>query len=164
MLSTIFQNILQSIDKMRIPMFNLIIGTIIRLVSCYILMGIPGINIYGIGISSTVTFAFLMFANYYFVKRFSGVKIQWMKSIIIPLIASLVMGGICWLVYWPINAVIGNKIAVALAVIAAVVVYVLFLFVFRIVSEDELLSIPGGKLLIPLYRKLSPSGRKRRKK
>lgn len=96
MLSNTFQSILQSIDRMRIPLINLALASILRIGSCVILLGIPSINIYGIGLSSLLTFAVLTVANYVFVKKLTGSRIHWMHTVIKPAISSGIMGLAAW--------------------------------------------------------------------
>lgn len=154
MLSNIFQSILQSIDRFRVPLVNLAFASIIRFASCWIFLAIPGINIYGIGLSSLITFVVLSVVNYLFVKKFTGVRIQWVQTVLKPAISSAVMGLATWLIYTPVRMFLGNFVALVLAVVVAVVVYGFIMILTGGIGQEEMSLLPGQKLIRPVYKKI----------
>lgn len=155
MLSNTFQSILQAIDKFRVPLVTLAFGTVIFFITGWVSMAIPSINIYGMGLSFMVTFIYLTIANYRCVKKFTGVRISWMSTVIMPGLSSLVMGLATWLVYNVCHPFIGNVLSLILAMITAVVVYAFVMILTGALGEEELAFLPGQKYIMPVYKKIS---------
>lgn len=154
MLSNIFQSILQSIDHFRVPLITLGLGIIVFSVTGWIAMSIPAINIYGMGLDYMLTFIYLTVANYICVKRFTGVRISWHRTVVKPLIATAVMGVVTSLVYRCLLGVIGNFLAMIIAFAAAVAVYAVMIILTGAISDEEIAVLPGHRRIVPLYRKL----------
>lgn len=160
MLSNIFQSILQSINRMRVPLINLALAAIIRIGSCWIFLAIPAINIYGIGLSSLITFVLLTVANYLFVKRFTGVRIHWGQTVIKPLVSSAIMGLVTWGTYTAIRALLGNVAGLLVSMVASIAVYAFVMLLTGGIGAEELSALPGQNFIMPVYKKVE--GLKRR--
>lgn len=117
-------------------------------------MSIPAINIYGMGLDYMLTFIYLTVANYICVKRFTGVRISWHRTVVKPLIATAVMGVVTSLVYRCLLGVIGNFLAMIIAFAAAVAVYAVMIILTGAISDEEIAVLPGHRRIVPLYRKL----------
>ncbi len=155
MLSNTFQSMLQSIDRFRIPLFNLGIAMILRFITGWIFLAIPFFNIQGIVVSTLITFIYLTVANYMAVKRYAGVKIHWLHDLFKPLVSALVMGLATHFLYQATVAVVGIFWALILAVLVAVVVYSLVMVMIKGITEEELAYFPGSGKLIGLYQRLT---------
>lgn len=163
MLSNTFQSILQSIDRFRVPLINLGAAVIIRFLTAYIFMAIPALNIYGIVLSNIITFAFLTVVNYYFVKEFTKIKMDWKKAAAKPLFASVIMAfavvGVYTLLKLPLGDFIYTRIGAFLAIIVGLVVgigsYGIIMILIGGISEEEIAFIPMGGRVLPVYRRLS---------
>ena len=78
-----------------------------------------------------------------------------MKTFVIPLISSAVMGLATFLVYRGIHTLLkSNIVATVVAIIVAVVVYAVVLLLLKGLDEDEILRFPKGAMLVQLAKRL----------
>ena len=155
MLSNIFQSILQSVDKMKIPLINLGVVSIIRIASSWFFLAIPQINIYGLGLSTFLTFFALGVLNYIYVKKYTGVQIEWLNVVGKPLIASIIMGMITWGIYTLVEMILGNFMAIVFSVMVGMVVYGFVMIFIGGIGEDELSALPASGRIRPIFNKIT---------
>lgn len=162
MLSNIFQSILQSVDKFKIPLINLAIAIVIRFITGWIFLAIPQLNIYGIVLSTTITFLYLTISNYICVKYFTHFQMDMKQTVLKPLISAGIMGIFTWLIFCGsdkimekiVGAFAGNMISVLIAVFFSVLIYGFLMILTGGVTEEELALLPGQKYIEPIYRKI----------
>lgn len=95
--SQICAAVLQSADKITLPFFFAFIGAVIKLALSYLLVGNPDFNIYGSAISSNIAYFIIMLLNLIAVKRCLSLKFDFKSIIIKPLLASLAMCAVIYL-------------------------------------------------------------------
>ncbi|MBQ0004675.1 MAG: polysaccharide biosynthesis C-terminal domain-containing protein [Clostridiales bacterium] len=150
-----FSTTLQAVGKMVLPVFNLFIGAIVKIVLSYILVGIPALNINGAAIGSVSAYLVAGLLNYRAMKKYAGAKIDLIGTFVRPLIASGIMGVATYLVYKVGMIVIGrNSIATLLAIVVAVVVYFFMIFITKTMNREDALMLPGGRRIVKLSDKL----------
>ncbi len=153
-LSTLTTGVLQGIGKMKIPLVNTAVALVIHIAVLYASLRFTGTNIYGVIAANTV-FAFIVCVlNGVAVKRYLHYRQEIVKTFLVPLLSSVVMGAAAWGVHTVLAGLIGNTLATILAIIAGAAVYFILLIRLRGVSERELASFPKGDLLVDLARKL----------
>ena len=78
-----------------------------------------------------------------------------MKTFVLPLLASVVMGVAAFGVYKGLYCLIQiNVIALFAAIFVAVIVYFIVVIKCRALSEEELLTVPKGRMLVRMLRKV----------
>ncbi|KNZ43212.1 putative polysaccharide biosynthesis protein [Acetobacterium bakii] len=155
MLSNTFQSILQSIDRFRVPLINLGVAIIIRFVTGWIFLAIPAINIYGIVISSIITFAYLTVANFLSVRRFTGVEIDFFHTLIKPLFAALIMGLATSIVFKGVSSFAGIFLGLLVAMAVGVCVYGVIMILIKGITEEEIGYLPGNRYLMVVYDRIN---------
>lgn len=155
MLSNTFQSILQSIDRFRVPLINLGVAIVLRFVTGWIFLAIPAINIYGIVISSIITFAYLTVANFLSVRRFTGVKIDFFHTLVKPLFASLIMGLMTYIVFTGVQGFAGTFIALVISFVVAVCVYGIIMVFIKGITEEEIGYFPGNQYLLAVFDRIN---------
>lgn len=154
MLTTTLQGILQGINRLILPIKNLLIGAVIKVVINYILVGIPTVNINGAAIGSIVGYGIAAFLNYKSVQRYTKVKINVAQTIIKPIIAALAMGISVLLIYNNVYQILGNSISTLLAIAFGALIYFIVLLLIGGITAKEMRMIPGVNKLIPVLTKL----------
>lgn len=149
--------VLQGVGKQMLPVRNLFIGVIIKVILTYILTGIPQINVKGTAFATVVAYVVATVLNIIAVKKYTGVSFGIGITYIRPLIASLVMGAAAVGGYKLFFMILGHSsLATLLAVMLAVVVYAAMIFIVGAVTIEELDSFPKGdkikKLVMKIYR------------
>lgn len=119
--------ILQGLGRQRIPMYTLVAGVGCKILLNYVLVGTPGINIHGGPIASIVCYSVSMIPNLVMCIRTIHMKFDWKGWLLLPGLATAVMGVIVWLMrtLLPMTRLltiveIGVGVAVYLAVALAV--------------------------------------------
>lgn len=90
-------SILQGLHKQRLPMYTLVAGVACKILLNYLLIGTPGINIYGGPIASIVCYTVSMVPNLYFVCKHGHLRFNWMGWVVRPGLATAAMGVVVWL-------------------------------------------------------------------
>ena len=145
---------LQGIGKMNLPVINLFIGALVKVVLTFVLVGIPALNVNGAGISSVCAYLTAGILNYRALRKYADVKLNLGSVFIRPLIASLIMGagafGVYKLVFMLTSS---NAISTLLAIIIAVVIYFAAVFMTGALTKEEVALIPKGDLIYRIAQK-----------
>ena len=157
-LSTLSNGILQGIDKMTIPVKNALIALVAHVVLLFVLMEVFHLHIYAVIIANAFYALMMCFLNQSAVLKFSGASIDIRRVVLAPLEASCIMGVIAYLMYHMFDALfvmitserMANFFACIIAILIAIIVYFIALFLFRGVDEETLLKFPGGRKLCDL--------------
>ena len=151
-------NMLQAIGKQNIPLYNIFVGALLKIIVNFTLVGIPEINIKGAPIGTTVCYFYICIANLFFYIKFSKVKINFYKTLIKPIIAALLCGISANTVYYFISARFSFMISTVLAVGCAVIVYVLAVLLLKILTKDDVLMLPKGEKILKVLEKIKMIG------
>ena len=148
--------VLQGSGKIWVPVVSVTIGGIIKLVTNYVLVGTPGININGAPIGTCLCYGTIMVLNLIYI-RLRIVKFSPVKVFIKPLAASAVMGVFAWLIYKPLSAVFSggfmmSAVAVLVTVGLSAVIYALMLIAFKALPKEDVLMLPKGKKIAALLK------------
>lgn len=77
-----------------------------------------------------------------------------MRTFVIPIVSSVIMGLSCWLLYPYLEKPLGFRWAAVLCIVLAVLIYGLFILILRGITEEELRTFPKGRLLVRILKKL----------
>ena len=146
---------LQAVGKEVVPLKNIAVGAVLKIVTNYILVGTPQINIYGVPIGTTACYLYIFAANLYCLLKHTGVKPDFYSILIKPLFAGAVCGVSAFAVYQVIFALLKrNLFATAGAIIAAAAVYLVALGVFRVLESEDILTLPKGDKILKICKKV----------
>ena len=142
---------LQGIGKMVLPVVNLSIGAVIKIFMSFVLVGIPALNIKGAAIGTVTAYLTAGLLNYLCLRKYADISLD-LKSIFIkPLLAALVMGAAAIGVYKVMFIIHpSNTISTGVAILAAVAVYFVMVFVTGAVTREELELVPKGDMIYRL--------------
>ena len=143
---------LQAVGRENIPVRNMIVGGIIKIVVNYTLVGMPEININGAPIGSNLCYITILFMNIYSIKKEIGVKFGIVQTVVKPVLSVAVMALVALFVYSG-TAFLGNTLATVLSIGFAGVSYLIMLFVLGAISKDDMEMIPRSEKLVPLMEK-----------
>ncbi|NCE63495.1 polysaccharide biosynthesis protein [Pseudoflavonifractor sp. 524-17] len=147
--------ILQANGMVNLPVLNVIIGGIIKVVVNYLLVGNYDINIKGAPVGTLCCFAFVSAMDLFIIHRVIPAPPRFIKVFAKPVLASMLMGGSAWACYGLLARVLGgtgpadlttlgNAIATACAIGAGVVVYLVLVLALRVISKEDLDLMPKG--------------------
>lgn len=98
--------ILQSIGKLYAVIFSLMLGILVKIISNYILVAIPSINILGAIVGNMLCFIIPLILNHYVMRKSLRIKVNMIRHMIKPAIASAFMGFMAYIVYFYTNILI----------------------------------------------------------
>ena len=143
--------ILQGAGKQHIPVINLFIGGVVKVVLMLTLMRNPAIEIQGAAISTTACYIVAGVLDAIYLIRFTKLKLNVMNTFMKPIVASLVMGGAAYFSYGLIfEKLASNTIATAGAILIGVALYLAGILWMQMFTKEDLAFIPGGSLLAKL--------------
>lgn len=146
---------LQGIGKQHIPVINLCIGVIVKFIVTWYLTSVPTVNVKGAAIGSAIAYFIAMALDLMAVKKYSGVRFRAGITVIKPMISSLVMGVIVFVLYKLTYNVFGsNTISTMISILAGIIVYGIMILKMKAVEREELMSISAGRKLAVICDKL----------
>lgn len=153
-LSTITNAMLQGVNRMTIPIRNAAISLVIHLVALFIMLVAFKMIIFAV-IGGTIVFSFSMCVlNQRALHREIGYKQEKMKTFVIPLMASIIMGVVALISQMILEIILPPKIATVLTLFVAVIVYGVALLLLGGLTEEEILAMPKGHLLVKVLKKV----------
>lgn len=148
--------VLQAVNRQMVPVRNLFIGIVFKVILTYILTGIPEINVKGTAFATVVAYVVATVLNIIAVKKYTGVDFAVGITYVRPLIATLVMGASAIGSYKLFFKLLQhNSLATLAAVLVAVVVYAVMIFLVGAISMEELDAFPKGDKIKKIIQKFS---------
>ena len=147
--------VMQGLGRVNIPVVNLLIGAVVKLVISFILLGVPEINIMGATIGTIACYAVAGILNTYRMVRITRLKFNVKEYIIKPVVATGFMTAAAYFSYSLAAHFMGRTTSLLIALLAAVIVYVLVLLLIKALSRDDLRFLPGGGKLERLLDRFS---------
>ena len=146
-------NMLQAIGKQWVPVRNIAVGAVIKIIVNFILVGIPQINIIGAPIGTLCCYIYIALGNMICIIKYSKVKPKVFGVLFKPLIAALLCGVAAFFTNLLLAGNIPSKLSTVVAIMVAAVVYVVMLIVLRAITEEDVLAFPKGEKLASLLKK-----------
>ena len=149
--------ILQTYGKVRIPIYTVVAGGVVKIVMNYILVGTPEINIHGAPISTLCCYVVIALLNLFFVWKYSPTKPRYFQLFFKPAVATALMGGGAWATHGLVSRALSghsaygaNAAATLCGILAGVIVYAILVVALRILRAEDLKTVPHGAKLAKL--------------
>lgn len=150
---------LQGLGKIFVPATALTIGVLLKLILNYILVPIPT-DVFPLGGAVGAAFAtdvchITAFCIVFTVLRKTvDLKLSFSKMVIKPLLASGMMAIVSYGTYMILSGIIAPRMATIIALVVAVIVYVLSILVLRVFNEEDIQMLPYGTKIYGILLKL----------
>lgn len=138
---------LQGLGKPIIPVINLFIGAVAKLILTYTLTAIPSINIRGAAISTVVAYGIAAILDLVMVRIVSKTKFKYMDIFIKPLISSIGMAITVKISYTNLLNLLGSSMSTIIAVVIGIIVYVILLILTGTITNEDILLMPKGDII-----------------
>lgn len=150
---------LQGLGKVMVPAAALTIGVLCKLILNLILVPIstevcPLGGAAGAAFATDVCHIVAFCIVFAVLKRTVNLKLKFSKMVIKPIIASAMMAVVSYGTYILLNGIIAQNMATIIALIVAVIVYVLSILVLRIFNEEDILMLPYGQKIYAVLVKV----------
>ena len=147
-------NMLQAIGKQKIPVRNIIIGAIIKIVVNFIMVGIPELNIHGASIGTLLCYLYMFLMNFLALCKYTRLFPDLRATFFKPLLAGVFCAAAAWASNGMLNRVVSQKASTVLAIGIAAIVYLISLILLRVLTKDDILMLPKGKKIAKTLEKL----------
>jgi stage V sporulation protein B len=130
-------SILQGLNAYKRPVAHLGIGAVVKIVSAYILIGVPTLHVKGAAISTLLAYAVAALLNLILLYRMRPPKLQDLKKLLGALIANALMIVTALTVYQMLSQKLGMRSDLLISIMAAVVVYFAAIILMRVVTKKD---------------------------
>ena len=144
---------LQGMGRQSWPVWSLLAGGILKVVSNYIFLSMPKVNILGASISNVVCYGVAGILDMVLVLRLTGLRVRIWNMFLKPLACSLAMGAAVYFAYLGLHAIRPGMITTIASVLVGVGVYFVMAMMTELFTAEELDSIPGGGRIKRFLRK-----------
>ena len=136
--------VLQGAGHPGIPLFSLALGAIVKIVISILLIRVPSININGAAIGTAACYGIAALLNVGFVFKHTRPSIRPISGVLMPVFSAAVMGAAVVALHHAVLPALGSTKAALLCIAAAVIVYVVMLFLTKAIRKEDMEYIPGG--------------------
>lgn len=135
--------ILQGAGHQFVPLFNLLIGAVVKVVLSIVL--IEKIGVQGAAIGTAACYGIAALLNTVSMIRYTKPKVHMVSGLLMPLLASAAMGMVAYFLYNYLAVSMDNIKAVLISIVAAVIVYFGVLVITGGLRKSDLMEIKGSK-------------------
>ena len=143
---------LQGLGKANIPLIAAIVGLIIKIILNIILIKNPQIGINGAAISSIVNNIVVCIIEFIALNKTIKIEFKPSKYFIKPLLITFFMGISSYKLYILLIKYFEFKFSIILSLVFAVLIYITFIVIFKVFDENEIILLPGGKIILKMLQ------------
>ena len=152
-ITTVTTAIMQAHNRPWLPMLNMLIGGIVKVIVNYILVGNPSIGILGAPIGTLACFTVYMVLNVFTMHRVMSEPPKLLRAMWKSGIAAVVMGVAAYGTYFVLPKFIANVTLCCLGAIGvAVVVYALMVILLKVITYDDCMLLPKGEKIAKILK------------
>jgi len=146
---------LQGLGKVRVPAIALGCGVIVKLLTNILLIPIEGIYENGAAIGSVLCHIVSFTIVYNVLKNTVKLDFSIFKMMIKPAIATLIMAVVSYFSYMVCLKIgVYGSLATIIAIVIAIIIYAIMVVVLKILSKEDILSLPKGEKIYKILNKL----------
>ncbi len=150
--------ILQGMGKVHIPVINLVIGIIVKILMNVILIPISSLNMFAVPIGTVTCYAIAAILDLFFVFKYTKTKLN-LLEMLRPVGASVLMGGAIYLLKYIFASQLAfggtmAKAITAFIILMAVIVYFIGICIFSVFDESDIKFMPGGRKIEKVLKKV----------
>ncbi len=144
---------LQAMGRADIPAKIVLVGGGIKLLLNTLLILNPRINIMGSAYSTLACYVVMVILSLYGLRNVMKMPIRWRSIFPKPIFASLCCSVAAWAVNGLLSRFVSDGIAVVIAILSAVVVYIWVLLSTRAITSEDVLMLPKGQKIAQILAK-----------
>lgn len=147
---TVTNAILQAYKEVKKPIISMLVGTLVKIVASFILIGDPRVNIYGAPISTFFSTLAVVALNLYFILRSCKKTDSVLNIFVKPFVASLLSVTVGVGLYLLLDGAIGEKLATVTVILAVALLYAFTVIRVGAINKNEIITLPGGEKIIKI--------------
>lgn len=146
--------VLQGYGKLMLPTVALGIGVIVKFILNITLIPNPSFGIYGAAIGSVACHAVAFYIVMSSLGKTVKLKLTFKKLVIKPALATTIMAICSYFIYSTLSGIIIERLATIIAIIFAIVIYIIAVLKLRIFTRKEFEMMPAGEKIVKILEKL----------
>lgn len=146
-------SMLQGIGKVNTPMKLYTLCMLIKIAITWMFVSIPEVNIQGATAGSMIAYAIILVIGMYLLIKYSKVKVNFFATTIKPLIGAILSSLTAFGVNYVCAQVMPQRVSTILAIVAALLIYVISLLLLRTFTSAEIKFLPKGKKIAKVLEK-----------
>ena len=146
--------VLQGYGKLMLPTVALGIGVIVKFILNVTLIPNPSFGIYGAAIGSVACHAVAFYIVMTALGKTVKLKLTFKKFVIKPAIATTIMGICSYFIYSTLSSIIIERLATIIAIVFAIIIYIMAVLKLRIFTKKEFEMMPAGEKIVKILEKL----------
>ena len=139
--------VLQAHRKVLHPIVSMLVGIAVKILSAYLLIGIPGVGLLGAPISTLLCNLVAVGMNLYFVQKYSVICEDLFSLFIKPLVASVAAMAAALALYMPLMTHFSETVAFVAALLICGSVYFWFAAKLGALKAEDMAIFPAGERL-----------------
>ena len=163
-IATIMNAALQSIGRMQMPLVSAGIALVVQTLVLVVLLFATNMGVFALVLVSVLYSLMIFLLDSYFLQRYLKLDMDLYNVFARPLFAAAIMGVAAYGLYTMFEVFLelmgsrslylNNLIAMVPAILAAVLIYFFALIRMGTLSEEDILGLPKGSMLLKIFRKL----------
>jgi stage V sporulation protein B len=163
-IATIMNAALQSIGRMQMPLVSAGIALVVQTLVLVVLLFATNMGVFALVLVSILYSLMIFLLDTYFLQRYLKLDMDLYNVYARPLFAATIMGVAAYGLYTMFEVFLelmgsrslylNNLIAMVPAILAAVLIYFFALIRMGTLSEEDILGLPKGSMLLKIFRKL----------
>ena len=157
-LSQPMTNMLQALDKTKVPLISLSVGALVKLIANFVFVSIPALNVNGAVIGTILCYVVITVINMISLIRTTKVKINALSVFIKPIICGALCGVGAYTTYGICNRFIPEIslkgiFCLGFAICFGGLVYVISILLFKGIAKDDVIMLPKGEKIAKILAK-----------
>jgi stage V sporulation protein B len=152
-LSTLGNGILQGIGKIYVPVINAAIALVVNVLSMQLFLRGFKIGIYSVVLANMLFSLVMCVLNHFMIHKYLHYKQEVKRTFVIPMFCSLIMGAFTFLIYVLFNLFLPFQVACMIAIVFAMIIYLVLMTVFKGFTKDTFEALPMGDKLLRFFQR-----------
>lgn len=145
-LLNVVTSILQGINKSYIPVRNLLIASVVKLMLTIVLVSSKIINIYGLIISDAVCFMFALILDLVELKKYLRISFDFKNFVLKPACCVLAMTIAIFLTKYLLSDVITARVLTLITILVAGTIYLINIFLTKTLKKEDIVGFTKRKI------------------
>ena len=145
---------LQGFGKLMIPTISLATGVFVKFIFNITLIKIPSIGVYGAAWGSVACHLVAFCIAFTLLRKNIKLNLTFSKFVIKPVIATAIMGICSYFIYLTLRGIIIERMATIIAIVVAVIIYVLSVIILKVFTQEEIKMLPAGDKIVKILEKI----------
>lgn len=146
-------SMLQAVGRADVPVKLMLIGGAVKIITNFILVSVPTINVKGAPIGTVLCYVFLFLTSMVILCKQINMVPSIRTTFLKPFAAAVLCAAAAIGSYTLLSNFISSKISTAISIIFAALIYAICLLIFRALTKDDINMLPKGKIFVKILEK-----------